>query len=35
MTEESHASAAANDRALQQRVYDWCIERTGVTPVAE
>ena len=32
MTEESRASATANDRELQARVYDFCIERTGVTP---
>jgi hypothetical protein len=31
-TEESHASAVAQDRALQSRVYDLSIERTRVTP---
>jgi NAD(P)-dependent dehydrogenase (short-subunit alcohol dehydrogenase family) len=33
MTEESRASSAAQDRALQRRVYDWCVEKTGVAPI--
>ena len=32
-TAESHASAVAQDRALQTRVYDLSIERTRVKPV--
>jgi NAD(P)-dependent dehydrogenase (short-subunit alcohol dehydrogenase family) len=32
-TEESNASAAAQDRAVQQRVYDACLQRTGATAV--
>jgi retinol dehydrogenase 14 len=32
-TAESNASAAAQDRAVQQRVYDACLQRTGATPV--
>jgi NAD(P)-dependent dehydrogenase (short-subunit alcohol dehydrogenase family) len=33
MTAESRASSAAQDRALQRRVYDWCVAETGVAPV--
>jgi NAD(P)-dependent dehydrogenase (short-subunit alcohol dehydrogenase family) len=32
-TEESRASAAAQDRALQARVYEVCLERTGARAV--
>ena len=31
-TEPSRASAAANDRALQAKVYEVCVQRTGAKP---